>query len=394
MADVFGAVSNAALGTMRLGNGPLGGGIQNSLSGSGSIKSDSTRERTRRASLSGAGTLTAASGRERSYSTRLSGVGSTTFDSEVHVLGHTGLSGTSSVEARGIIEKLFETSLSGTGSLSLAATRDRLSSTELSGVASLDTFGGFVDWRINGRSIQAFIDEERTWQELTLSFRPDVAEVEGLREVDRGAGKLEIVEYSDGDYRVIDRSSGDNKIVAEPPVTRRELRTHNDYHLEEYDEQVKDQTGETYEVDLTLVADSPKESVENGSVEPESDEWLFEFVDGDVATDRVEREVGRGGKSIEGSTELSLAVQTEEAIIIEGSLNRLAAIDLREIPDGTDLAEDETSDDRNTVTISTPDERDPDELFLKSGEYVVEHYTTTLINDEFQQVNLEIVPKE
>lgn len=389
----------SGLGEGDLGGMPLGEAgfiyFSASLEGTGTVDASIGRKTVFSASLDGTGAASAILGRERPFSATLSGSGVLDDVRSIReILFGSTLSGVGTMDDVVFIrEMLFSPSFTGTGVVNCGIVLDKSFSSSLNGTGTLDAAAiEFRDWRIDGRSVWPLIDEVRNWQELTLSFRATASQHDDLDGLDSSAGQFEIIERRDGSYVVIDRAGADSEVTLTPPAHRKPLRVQTDYHIEEYDETIADQEMETYEIELNFVADEPKDSGDHGSVSADDDEWLFEFADGGVATSRIEREVGRGGSSVGGRRVLRLVLTTEEATVVEESLNRQAAASVREVPDAQNLASDSNPDDRNTISVTTPSDRDPDEQVIDGGDYVVSEWETTMINDVRAQVELHVLP--
>lgn len=248
-------------------------------------------------------------------------------------------------------------------------------------------------WTIGGAQITHLTAESRTWQSLTLQFRVNLQTLRShVRELDTDAGKFDVVERPDGSYRAIDRTGGAIQFELSPPDERGDLRQSGEWIVDEYDERLVDQQGEIYRVTVTLHPLEPKASTTTDTPSwDEENEWRFTFADGEIATNRIEQNITRGDR-IEGTQSIELTLDRDEAIVLESSLNRQAAIRILDVADGPVLAEDINADDRNTVTIETPTERDPEERIVEAGEYVVTRFETRLINDEYFQAELSVVP--
>lgn len=121
-----------------------------------------------------------------------------------------------------------------------------------------------------------------------------------------------------------------------------------------------------------------------------SEAWELEFAEGTVTTTRIDSDVEKGGKTADGASAVSFVLERDEAIIVEESLNRLAAVRVREVPDGPNIPEDANSDDRNTIQVVEPDDLERSEEFLLQRTYVVTEYETELINNEFFQITLSL----
>lgn len=252
-------------------------------------------------------------------------------------------------------------------------------------------------WTINGESYSGFLDESREWDTLELKFRASETEVEnGLRPLDDATGKFEVVERSDGTYQAVSRSTGGNLTTIESPVGRNDLRSQTEYFVEKYDETLIDDSGSSFEVELTLTANEPKTGG-NSHDAPTHDtetEWLMEFADGSVATGRVRSDVKRSGKmSVDGTRTLSTTLDRGEARIVEESLNRQSAVRLRQVPDDRDVIEDVSETGRNTVSVTAPTGMDGSDTFISTGDYIVHGWSTSYISDDFYKVDLTLTPK-
>jgi len=267
------------------------------------------------------------------------------------------------------------------------------SSIDMTGTGTIDASLEFRDWRIDGEPVYPVKEEIRNWQELTLIFRANREQRDNaLKPLDSSSGKIEIVEISDGSYKVIGRADADTEVSLDIPARRAPLRVQTEYHISEYSETITDQAADIYEVEITLVGDGPKSGGAHGTVTASNDEWHFAFADGEVATDRVGEEVSGGGSTVGGKRSVSVTCSLDQAAVIEESLNRMAAVRMREIPDAQNIAEDKNPNSRNTVTVTAPSNRDPNERIIESGDYVVEEWETSLINDSYVDMMLELVP--
>jgi len=246
---------------------------------------------------------------------------------------------------------------------------------------------GFANWQIDGDGITSITEEVRTWDSLKLTFRTDASVVTStLRALDGEAGKVDVLEASDGGYIAVDRADGGNTYTLVPPITRLPLRVEGDFHVDEYDEEVVDQQGDRYDVSLTFVPDADRETSNGLSETAATGEWLFTFDTGSIATAKVSAEdlagIGKGGTT---GKRLSLLLDKEQATVIEESASKQAAVRTREVPDGSNVSEDNSAGDENTVTVTSPDT----DTFA-DGDYVVQEWETTMLNDDFQRVRLTL----
>lgn len=250
-----------------------------------------------------------------------------------------------------------------------------------------------TDYTIEGDAVGPLVDETRNWQELVLTFRADEATRNNtLKPLDSAAGEYDIIEENGGDYTVEDRSNGSAAVSLTPPASRQPPRSKTSFYLDDYSETMKGVRGEAYEVELSLVADGSKASGSHGTTSAGSAEWHFAFADGEIATHRVRGEVQKGGSSVGRKTTLTLTLQNSEVAVVEDSLNRQAATRIREVPDAANVAEDQNDNSRNTVTVTSPSGKDPNEVVIETGTYVVVNWETQLINDAWSKMEIEFVP--
>jgi hypothetical protein len=114
-------------------------------------------------------------------------------------------------------------------------------------------------WAVDSRVVPVVVEETRNWQELTLMWRSKRADVEeALRPLDTRAGKVELVEYPDGAYKVISRGDEENAVRLTPPTARRDLRSVRNFYVEEYNEELEDQNADIYRVEINFIAAEEK----------------------------------------------------------------------------------------------------------------------------------------
>jgi hypothetical protein len=117
----------------------------------------------------------------------------------------------------------------------------------------------------------------------------------------------------------------------------------------------------TFEVELELVPEKSKEfDNEYGTFEspeiqsPSASQWTFEFEFGTIATRRVTVETTESSSGTLDVQELQLVLQPEQVRIFEENVSHLNLVYERSVPDGFDIVDDTSSDERNTVQISPP----------------------------------------
>lgn len=254
-------------------------------------------------------------------------------------------------------------------------------------------------WRFNGTEAVRLIDEVRTWRVLELTFRAEASDLESVfREMDDASGEFDVIEHADGSYVVEPR--GADPVTLEAPDGRSDLRSVTEYVIDGYEEKLQNQDEDIYEVTVEAVARSSKDSRDPanvtrldvgglgqgelglmplGGATGTVNGWHLQFADGDIETSRVERSIERGGKTFDGNYRLELTLRRSDAMVLEDSLNRQAAVRKQTVPDGEDKFRDENGDERNTVNITPPEGHS----VVESGEYAVEEWEGRWANDIF-----------
>ena len=241
-------------------------------------------------------------------------------------------------------------------------------------------------WRVGGMQLREIVEETRSWDSLTLTFRADKQLVTNrLRPLDQEAGKLDILETADGGYIAVDRVDGANTYQLNPPTGRQPPRLAGTFLVNEYSEEVVDQQGGEYQATVTLVPDGPRTTDSGYTETVGSGEWEFDFETGTIATRRVNAGVGSSASSGTRDKRLQLILTDMQVQVLEESATALNAARVREVPDGKNIAEDNSPGDRNTVAVASPNE----DVF-ESGDYVVQSWETTMQNDDWHRVSVTL----
>jgi len=251
---------------------------------------------------------------------------------------------------------------------------------------------GYTEWVIAGDEVTDILTETATPERLSLTARvsrPTLRDV--VRPLRSDEGKYRVFADDSGGYRAVDTADGNNTFVINAPIGRVPLRPLRDeYHVDRYEEEVVETTGDEWDVTLELVPDATRDDDATVDETPTASEYAFETVNGTIATDRVDADVtGVGEGGVDRAT-LTLKLTFDQAYALERALAQNRGTRVRTIEDGTNRAVDETVDGSNTLMITSPDEDT-----LPSGEYVVvEPFESTRLNDSWQVVELEIVPTD
>ena len=252
----------------------------------------------------------------------------------------------------------------------------------------------FDNWTLNGAVIGETVEEVRTWDSLELVVRYSGDGIRSLvRSLKSNSEKVDVVDVDSGGFRSVDLSGGDNTFIIEGPDNRDDVRSVDEWLVGGYDDSLLDKDGNVYELELDLVPIMEK-SFDNRfgtfddppSPTRDSDEWLFDFEFGAVATRRVGVDVTEEPDSSVDVFVLETVMRPEEVRVVEENLGLLNNSVVRNVPDAEDVVEDTSLDGRNTVDITVPDGfTDP----LSSGEYIVRSFETEWISGAFR-VTLEV----
>ena len=114
--------------------------------------------------------------------------------------------------------------------------------------------------------------------------------------------------------------------------------------------------------------------------------FYFAFPGGVVQTMNVEQEISSATQDQVGDTSVTLFLSPDEARVVHDSLSQLGAVNVREVPDGENVPEDNTENKANTISVGSPD----DDL-IDSGTYVVSGYEIEYMNDDSYEVTLDML---
>lgn len=247
------------------------------------------------------------------------------------------------------------------------------------------------DWTLNQKILGDTLDEVRNWNliEITLRMRKEDV-VEEVRPLTPGVGAVDIISTSDGGYEVVKRG-GSNEVTLEAATERDDVRPVETWYLQNISEEVIGSEGQQYEV--TIEALPVREKAFDNSLgnltSPFPDEtrtqgfWKYSFEKGSIVTRRVTTDIEREPTNELKSVTVSFLAEPEEVRVMEENLSKLNAVAERDVPDGTNIVEDSTSDKRHIVDVTPPqDARDT----VEAGEYYVTEWET-----EYQQSRAYIV---
>jgi hypothetical protein len=246
---------------------------------------------------------------------------------------------------------------------------------------------GLTNWFIDVKDIPTTPDETATDTALSLVFRVETDTLENvLRPLKDDEGKVDIRRTDDGGFTAIDRADGENTFDVIPPVNRLPLRQRSDYHVESYEESLVSQTVDEWDVELELLRTANRTDSPSINETRATDEWAFDTRYGQIATERVDAEfVGRGEGGVR-RFEITARLTKEQSHVFEAALNRLGGARIRDIPDATNVAVDDTNDDAATLGVTSP----VSDTIVSDGDYVVQEWQSRRLNDGFQEVEFVI----
>jgi len=243
-------------------------------------------------------------------------------------------------------------------------------------------------WQIDGTPVRTVTAEVKENDVLSLTLRVERSVFEQtIRPLKSDEGKVNTLTTDDGGYVAIDRADGDNTYNITPHIDRYSLRRKGIYHVARYEERVIEQTGDEWDVELELTPDADRTDAPSISQTPASDEFGLATRYGEIATDSVDAQLeGTGQQGVE-RIELTTRLTFDQAHVFEAALSRIGGTRIKEVPDATNTARDETDDDANTLTITSPDQDT-----ISDGDYAVLEWESERLNDAYQQVSFTVAP--
>jgi len=264
------------------------------------------------------------------------------------------------------------------------------------------TFEPRTNWYIDGVPVPAQTGETATHKRLTLEFRvqTDVLR-DTVRQLKSDQGKTKTLVTDDGGFTAVDRANGGNSFTLSPPDARKPLRQEGVYHVRTYEESLVSQTAEEWQVEVEFVKDENRTdspSINEGANGAVFDwtfdqtfgggEWGFDTRYGSIATERVDAEFAGTGDDGVVRYEITGRLTFDQSHAFEAALARVDGTRIKQVPDAPNQPRDETNDDANTISISSPDSDT-----LSSGEYVlIEPFESERLNDAYQQVSFTVAP--
>jgi hypothetical protein len=244
---------------------------------------------------------------------------------------------------------------------------------------------GFANWILDGDEMGAPFDEIATHDTLTLAFRVQTAKLTNvLRPLKSDQGQVAKLTTDDGGFVAVDRANGANTFDLIPPVNRKPLRQEGDVHVSRYEEDLVSQKVDEWNVELEFMKDADRTDSPSISETRDSGEWAFDTRYGQIVTQRVDATfLGTGSDGVP-RFEVVTRLTFDQAHVFEAALSLLDGQRVRQIPDGDNVAVDETGG-ANTLAVTSPTPN-----VVASGDYVVTEWESERLSDAFQEVSVKI----
>lgn len=224
---------------------------------------------------------------------------------------------------------------------------------------------------------------------LTLSARVDAEIRSLLRRYAAQAGSVTVIDEVDGSWTAIDRShSGVSPTLEVPdgnPPPFRSVAT----IVRRYSETRMSRAATAFDLNLEFVYQSSREPNSNAPTETRaSDEWLLNFDSGQIALSAVDVEQVNNGER----QRLTCTITPTQLTAVMDSAAYPAGATVRTVPGGDDWAVDESSGDRQTVTVTPPDDRQGTTGYPE-GDYVILDWSAELVAPQRYRLQLGIREK-
>lgn len=204
------------------------------------------------------------------------------------------------------------------------------------------------------------------------------------------AGKFKVVNQPDGSFSV--ESFGSNALTVTPPSgIQSVIESGEDVHLSDLDARHIDDEGNEYRLTLSFHLAQNRQLGTTTAQTRNTGEWLFAFNGGnEIATHRLRQgggDVKRGG--VDGSNHQVALTSTQARMWVE-SASRINAVSTREVQDGPNAVEDNTTNNTNTFTLTTPTGGD---AILPADDYIVRDWSLEWLNNDYWNCRFTVSPK-
>lgn len=254
---------------------------------------------------------------------------------------------------------------------------------------------GSPDWSHDGVLIGRSNSWNATVDSLELSMRCAPYQMDALESFLGEEGKLEKLAFSDGSFVHADRSLDGNTVVLDPPSDAEEAFGAGVTWLpESFDDRTIDQAGDVAAVNLSLRRESSRGHDRDGSYAARdrgAGEWKLDFANApqpdSLSTDRVSAQVSSKTEEDIASVTLDVNLGVDEAGLLVTALSRIEAVSERDVPDGRNRVDDNTTSSVNTVELTAPGGAPVD-----SGWYVATDWTATWLHDKGYRLTVSLSP--
>lgn len=237
----------------------------------------------------------------------------------------------------------------------------------------------FTQWHTEQNQLGTLIEETRSWDLLELTLRFGSDRIDTISNITDTSGKGNIIIDPAGGFKTIDTGTG-NLVDLAAPTDRKDLRTVNQWYLDDYNRELVDRDGEVYDITFELLPEKEKSfDNEYGSFESEPTDtqqtslWYFSFEFGDIVTNRVSISSEEVADGTTDTIEVNMILTEKEARILEENASYLNTVKLRTVPDNADKLDDTSQDERQTVDITPPNGADEP---IPSDTYVIKTWET------------------
>lgn len=245
----------------------------------------------------------------------------------------------------------------------------------------------FDEWGVFDQELGETVSEVRTFDSLELVIRYTSEQKSLVRTLLNGSDNVEKLERSEGGFVHVDTGTGASVLNFRAPADRNDLRTVDEWLVEEYNDSVIDKTADTFELELTLLPRVEK-SFDNefGSFDEEPsfsfspEDYGFSLEFGGFSTTNVSADLSESDDGTTSEYSLTMVLNREDARLVEENFSHLNLVTRKDVPKADDLIVDESFDGRNTVDITLPDDADGP---FSEGEFVVKEWEVEWIGGAY-----------
>lgn len=219
---------------------------------------------------------------------------------------------------------------------------------------------------------------------LTFACAPPAREV--LRVLADQTAKIRRTDRAAGSFVAADASFSGATVELRPPLDRRPPFRRETVLVRGYDEARGSRARVRENVALDTDYQSSREPDGNAPTETRSsDQWSLGFANGTLALDAADVEQATAGEL----QRLSTTVTATQLTALLDSPGYPAGATVRAVPGGDDYVVDESEGDRQTVTVTPPDDRQGDPGYPE-GDFVILGWEASRVAPTRYRVRLDI----